>query len=118
LRDGSAEDTLIEEWAEDFKNVTSAGQQLIQPPHPMMCQRHVSRQRHLASTDQAHIGDRVVGARKGRVVTKAAWRPVNPATLWIRVVSIASAGLIAGTMVVSRRVSLDFPTPGESRRST
>ena len=38
--------------------------------------------------------------------------PLKPATLWIRVVSMASARVIAGRMVVSRRASIDFPLAG------
>src|SRR5262245_39819652 len=49
------------------------------------------------------------GARNGRVVTKAVRSPVRPATLWIRMVSMVSARVIAGGMVVSRRASLDWP---------
>jgi hypothetical protein len=52
------------------------------------------------------------GARHGRVVTNAVRAPVRPATRGMRVVSRASARVIAGRMVVSRRASLDFPTPG------
>jgi hypothetical protein len=44
-------------------------------------------------------------------VTNAVRSPVSPATLWIRVVSMASARVIAGRMVVSRRASLDWPAP-------
>jgi hypothetical protein len=44
--------------------------------------------------------------------------PVRPATLWIRVVSMASARVIAGRMVVSRRASIDLPAPGGPSKST
>jgi hypothetical protein len=44
--------------------------------------------------------------------------PVRPATLWMRVVSSASARRIAGKIVVSRRASIDVPTPGGPRRRT
>ena len=43
---------------------------------------------------------------------------MRPATRWIRVVSRASARVIAGRMVVSRRASIDFPAPGGPRRRT
>jgi hypothetical protein len=76
------------------------------------------RQRHLAAVDQSHIGDRLMGARHGRVVTTPVHAPVRPATLWRRVVSRASARVIAGRMVVSRRASIDFPTPGGPSSST
>ena len=58
------------------------------------------------------------GARNGRVVTNAVRSPVRPATRWIRVVSMASARVIAGRMVVSRRASIDFPAPGGPSRRT
>ena len=58
------------------------------------------------------------GARNGRVVTNAVRSPVRPATRWIRVVSMASARVIAGRMVVSRRASIDLPAPGGPRRRT
>ena len=54
-----------------------------------------------AST-QPHIRARMVEARHVRVMTTAVRSPVRPATLWIRVVSSASARRIAGRMVVSR----------------
>jgi hypothetical protein len=57
------------------------------------------------------------GARHGRVVTNAVRSPVRPATLWIRVVSMASARVIAGRRVVSRRASLDVPAPGGPSKS-
>jgi hypothetical protein len=52
------------------------------------------------------------GARHGRVVTHAVRSPVRPATLWMRVVSMASAKVMAGRMVVSRRANIDLPAPG------
>jgi hypothetical protein len=52
------------------------------------------------------------GARKGRVVTTAGRPCVRPATRGMRVVSSASARLIAGRMVARRRASIDFPAPG------
>jgi hypothetical protein len=57
------------------------------------------------------------GARHGRVVTNAVRSPVRPATRWIRVVSMASARVIAGRMVVSRRASMDLPAPGGLSKS-
>ena len=40
------------------------------------------------------------------------------ATRWRRLGSMASARVIAGRMVVSRRASIDFPAPGGPRRTT
>jgi hypothetical protein len=51
-----------------------------------------------------------------RVVTSAGRAPIRPATGWRRVVSIASARVIAGRTVVSRRASLDVPGTGGPRR--
>jgi hypothetical protein len=53
-----------------------------------------------------------MGARNDRVVTKAVRSPVRPATLWMRVVSMASTSVIAGRMGVSRRASIDSAPPG------
>jgi hypothetical protein len=55
---------------------------------------------------------------RGRVVTHAVRSPVRLATRWIRVVSIASARVIAGRMVVSRRASIDFAAPGAPSMNT
>jgi hypothetical protein len=52
------------------------------------------------------------GARHRRVVTNAVRSPVRPATWWICVVSMASASVIAGSMVVSHRASIDLPALG------
>jgi hypothetical protein len=45
-------------------------------------------------------------------MVRAVRSPVRPATLWMWVVSMASARVIAGKMVVGPRVSLDVPAPG------
>src|SRR5882724_13170554 len=52
------------------------------------------------------------GARNGRVVTNAVRSPVRPATRWMRVISMASAKVMAGWMVVRRRANIDVPAPG------
>ncbi len=52
------------------------------------------------------------GPQKGRAVTTAMRLLVRPATPWMRVVSSASARLIAGRMVTRRRASIDVPAPG------
>jgi hypothetical protein len=48
--------------------------------------------------------------------TPAVRAPVRPATRWMRVVSMASARVIAGRMVVSRRASIHLPAPGGPSR--
>jgi hypothetical protein len=84
----------------------------------------VVRQRPLAwhgevlTADQPHLRDRLVRGAKGGGVTNVVRAPVRPATLWRRVVSIASANVIAGRRVVSRRASIDVPAPGGPRRRT
>jgi hypothetical protein len=54
----------------------------------------------------------------GEAVTHAVRSPVRPATLWMRVVSMASGRVIAGRIVVSRRANLDLPAPDGLRRRT
>jgi hypothetical protein len=81
-------------------------------------QRHLPWHRHLPAADQAGIRDGMVRRAHGRVVTRAVRAPVRPATRWRRVVSMASARVSAGKMVVNRGASLDFPTPGGPRRRT
>jgi hypothetical protein len=63
--------------------------------------RHFARHRHVAAADQPRIRNGMVG--------RARW--------WIGVVSIASARVIAGRMVVSRRASIDVPAPGGPSKS-
>jgi hypothetical protein len=79
----------------------------IQEEDAVVGQRHVARHRHGAPADQPDIRDGVMGARHGRVVTKAVRSPVRPATRWMRVVSMALARVIAGRMVMRQRASLD-----------
>jgi hypothetical protein len=45
-------------------------------------------------------------------MTSAVQAPVRPSTRWMRVVSIASARIISGRMIVRRRASLDVPALG------
>jgi hypothetical protein len=80
-----------------------------------MRQGHLPWRGELAAADQADIGDCMVRGMD-RAGGDDGMRPVvRPATRWIRVVSSASAGLIAGRMVARRRASLDFPAPGGPR---
>ena len=62
--------------------------------------------------NQPHVRNGVVGARHERVMTGAVRSLVRPAKRWIHVVSRASARVIAGRMVVSRRANIDLPAPG------
>src|SRR6266850_7054697 len=83
----------------------------------MVRQRHLPRRRHLATADQADSGTGVLGGAK-RVGRNAVRAPVSPATRWMRVVSMASASVMAGRMVVSRRASIDLPAPGGASKRT
>jgi hypothetical protein len=76
------------------------------------------RQRHLAATDQPHIRDGVMGGAKRPGDDHRRALPGEAATLWMRVVSSASASVIAGRIVVSRRANIDFPGPGGPLRRT
>jgi len=107
-----SEDTLHQRLSQDLEDMAPELRQLMQEQDAMVRQGQLPRQGPLAAADHAHIGDGVVGARKGRVVTTAMRPRVRPATRSIRVVSRASAKRIAGRRVVRRRASLDFPDPG------
>jgi hypothetical protein len=98
-------------WSADQRG-TSNVPSPAQPERALRCQRHLPRHRHVAPADQPRIQNGVMGAQHGLVVTNAVRPPVSPATRWIRVVSMASARVIAGRMVVSRRTSIDLPAPG------
>ena len=101
---------LLQRLAQDLQNMAALGQ-FIQEERAVVGQRHLAGHPHVAPRSPA---SEMVwwGARNGRLVTNAVRSPVRPATLWIRVVSMASARVIAGRMVVSRRASIDLPAPG------
>jgi hypothetical protein len=84
----------------------------------MVGQRPLARQRPVAAADQPHVRDRVMGARHGRVVTRAARSPVRAAMRWRRVVSKASARLIAARMGLRPRARVDGPAPGTHSLNT
>jgi len=112
-------DTLLERLAQGLEHIAAALGPCIQEAHAMVGQRHVAQYRHMPAADQPRIRDGVVGgAPNGRVVTNAVRSPVRPATRWIRVVSMASARVIAGRMAVSGRASIDVPAPGGPSKST
>jgi hypothetical protein len=91
---------------------------LIQKEHAILGQRHLARHWHVAPADQPRIRDGVVGraTRAGRDQRRAVVGEAGNA--WIWVVSIASARVMAGRMVVSRRASIDLPAPGGPRSRT
>ena len=74
-------ETLLERLPQALQDMTAALGPFIQEAHAVMGRRHVARHRHLTAADQPRIREGVVGARHGRVVTKAVRSPVRPATL-------------------------------------
>jgi hypothetical protein len=77
----------------------SALGELIEQEDPVVGQRSLARQRHLAAADQVHIRDSVMGARHGRIVTTGVQAPVRPATRRIRGVD-GLQKIIPGRVVV------------------
>jgi hypothetical protein len=77
-------ETILKRLAQDLKDMAALGPS-IQEEHAM------------------------VGPRHRRVVTHAEQSPVRPAILWMRVVSRASAKVMAGRLVVRRRASSSGP---------
>jgi hypothetical protein len=116
-RKGYGRDILLKGLTQNLQPV-AARRPCIQNEDAMVRPRHLAWQRYLAAADQPRIRDGVMGARHGRVVTTVVRAPVRPATRCIRVVSRASARRIAGNIVVSRRASIDVPTPGDPKRRT
>jgi hypothetical protein len=92
-------ETLLKGLAQDLEDMASELRQFIEEEHAVVCQRHLARHQDVAPADQPHL-------RAGLV---------RPATGWRRVVSIASASVIAGMMVVGRRPSIVVPTLGGLR---
>jgi hypothetical protein len=111
-------DTLLERLAQDFQDVAAELRQFIQQEHAVVRQRPLAGQRHLAPADQPHIRDGVMRGAKGarrderRAITGEAGDAVDAGGIE------ASGRVIAGRMVVRRRASIDFPTPGDPRRRT
>jgi hypothetical protein len=95
-------EVILKRLAQDLQDMAAALGPCIQEEHAMVGQRHVARHRHMAPADQPRIRDGIVGRAKQGVVTHAVRLPGRPATLWIRIVSMASARVIAGRMVVNR----------------
>jgi hypothetical protein len=109
-------EVVLKRLAQDLQDVTAKLRPCIQQQHPMVRQRHLPRQRHLAAPDPLHSGDCLMRARHGRVVTSVVRAPVTPATRWRHVVSRGSARRSAGRRVVGRRASIDLPAPAGPRR--
>ena len=80
--------------------------QFIQEQHTVVRERHLTRHRPVPPPIRPASETVWWGARHGRVVTNAVRSPVRPATRWMRVVSMASARVIVGRMVVRRRANI------------
>jgi len=60
-------EAILEGLAQPLEDVAAKLRQFIEKENPMVRQRHVARQRHLAAPDQPHIRDRVMrGAIRAR----------------------------------------------------
>jgi hypothetical protein len=106
-------DPVLEGLASHLQDVAAARRQFIEKEHPMVRPRHLAGHRHVAAADQADIRDRVRrgATRAGRDPCRAGVR--QPATRWMRMVSMAPGRVMVGRMVVSWRASLDVPAPGD-----
>jgi hypothetical protein len=104
-------DVVLERLPQDLQDMAAALGPCIQEAHPVVRERHLARPRPVAPADQAHIGDHLRRPRHGRAGTNAGPSPVRPSMRWMHVVSMASARVMAGRIVVSRRASIDLPAP-------
>jgi hypothetical protein len=80
-----SKNTLLQGLAQDLEDVTPALRECIEAGHAVVRQRHLPQHQHVATADQPDIRNSMVGARHGRVVSRA------------------SARLISGRRVVRRR---------------
>ena len=95
VREIVGDNTLLGRLLPDLQDVAAILGQFIGEGHAVVRWRPLARHRHVAPPISP-ASERVWwGAGKGRVVTNAVRLPVRPATLWIRVVSMASARVIA-----------------------
>jgi hypothetical protein len=114
----SAYDTLLKRLAQGLQDMTPELLPFIQEEHAMTCLQHFARHREVPAADQPHSGDRLVRGAKpaGRDHRRTLARQAGDAVEARG--RKAAARVIAGKRVVSRRASIDFPTPGGPRRST
>jgi hypothetical protein len=111
-------DTLLEGLLQDLHEPAAALGPFIQEEQAVVGRRHLARPRHMAPADQPGVRDGMVRHAVRAAVTKAVRSTARPATRRMRVVSTASARVMAGRMVVSRRASTDVPAPGGPMRRT
>ena len=68
-------ETLLKRLTQHVQDVAAELRPFIQIENAVVRQCHGARHRHVAATDQAHLGDGVMGVRHGRVVTTAVRAP-------------------------------------------
>ena len=81
-----------------------------------MAERDFAGTRNGSATDQAGVADGVVRRAEGPRANQSARISSMPATLWIRVVSMASSSDMGGRIVGMRLASMVFPAPGGPRK--
>jgi hypothetical protein len=101
-------DTLLERLAQDFQDVAAALRHLVEKHNPVGRQRHLAWHRHRPPTAQPDVRNGVVrsatrvgGDEGGAVASEIGAR-------WMHIVSMASARVMVGRMVVSRWASLSL----------
>jgi hypothetical protein len=104
-------DALLEWLAQDLEDMAAALGEFIQEQHAVVGPRHLARPRHVAPTDQPHIGAGVMrgAARPGHDQHRVGAGEASDA---MDARGLNGFGVIDGRMVVSRRASLDLPAPG------
>ena len=78
-------DTLLERLPQDLEDMAAARGPYVQAAHPVVGQRHLARQQHVAAADQPHIGDGVMPGATRPGCDQCRSSPVRSATLWMRV---------------------------------
>jgi hypothetical protein len=101
--------------AQDLQDMAAELGPFIQEEHAIVGQRDLAGHRDVAAADQPRIREGMVG-RATRADRDPRRTGPGAATRGRRVVAIASARVITGRMVVSRRASIDVPAPGGPSR--
>jgi hypothetical protein len=104
-------DVIFQRLAQDLQDMAAALGPCVLEVHAMVGQQHGAPP--ISPTSEMVWWE----GRNGWVATTAVRLPVRPARRWMQVVSKASARIIAGRMVVSRRAIIDVLAPGGPRKS-
>jgi hypothetical protein len=108
-------DALLKRLAPPLQDVPPELGERIEAAHPVVRQRHLARQRHVAAADQADIRDRVV---RGATGARGDQRRAGAGGAGHAVEAGALDRFGQGHRrqeVVSRRANIDLPAPGEPR---